>query len=94
MGQNNPANQAGYWVGVIFGGLVVGMLCGALPLWLGRKRQRMGLGWLGFGLCAVSGIALGLIGAVPMAGLTSLMIVVVGPPATKLNAPGDAASRP
>ena len=73
-------NTTAYMVGAIFGAVFVGILCGLLPLAVGRKRERLGLGWVGLGLCVGSGFALGLFGAVPMAGLWSLVILVAGPP--------------
>lgn len=77
------AQQVGYWVGVLFGGGCVGALCGILPLSLGRSRQRAGLATTGFVLCLLAGLVLGLLGAVPMMVVVSLIIVVLGPAARK-----------
>jgi hypothetical protein len=65
------------------------MLCGLIPLALGRKRERVALGWVGFGLCIPAGFLLGLIGALPMAGLMSLVIMIVGSPKKKSNRAGS-----
>jgi hypothetical protein len=70
-------------IGAIIGAVVVGLLCGLIPLALGRKRERLALGWVGFALCIPAGLLLGLIGALPMAGLMSLVIVMVGRPEKK-----------
>jgi hypothetical protein len=83
MDPNNAANQAARMWGAVFGAVLVGVLCGLIPLTLGQRRDRPAIGWVGFVLCVVSGFLLGLIGALPMAGLMSLVIVLVGPPAKK-----------
>jgi hypothetical protein len=85
------ANEAeAYRMGAMFGAVFVGILCGLIPVAVARKRDRAGLGWVGFGLCVVSGYFLGLIGALPMAGLMSLVIVVAGPPKRKTRPTGSA----
>ena len=76
-------NSAAFRMGALFGAVFVGILCGLIPLFLGGKRERPGIGWTGFVLCVVSGCLLGLIGALPMAGLMSLVIVAAGPPPRK-----------
>jgi hypothetical protein len=77
------ANQPSYLIGSLIGAAIVGILCGCIPLKLAQTRERVGLGWLGFGLTFVAGFLFGLIGALPMAGVMSLLIVIVGSPAKK-----------
>jgi hypothetical protein len=48
-------------------GLVAGILVGLLPLFLGRKRQQKKLGGVALLSCAVSGAAMGLLLALPVA---------------------------
>ncbi len=83
MNEPGTAFRAGYVVGKIFGAVVVGILCGLIPLSLGRKRGRPALGWVGFAACVLAGLFLGLIGALPMAGVMSLVIVIAGPASSK-----------
>jgi hypothetical protein len=80
---NNAAHATGYAVGVIFGAIFIGILCGLIPLKVCQQRGRSGLGWLGFGLCLVSGFLFGLLGALPMAGVMSLVGVIVPSAAKK-----------
>jgi hypothetical protein len=76
-------NSVAFNVGRVFGAVMVGIFCGLIPLAVGRNRDRVGLGWTGFGLCVVSGFLFGLLGAVPMAGLMSVVILVAGHPSKR-----------
>jgi len=68
-------------IGVFAGGLVVGMLCGLGPLLTGRKRGREALGIGGFIACAISGLVLGLLLAIPVALIFTMIIFFSKPPA-------------
>ncbi|MCA1031200.1 hypothetical protein LCL95_09210 [Bacillus timonensis] len=50
-------------------GLIVGILCGIVPAVVGAVKQRIGLAIGGFFACAVSGVILGLLLAVPVMAL-------------------------
>ncbi len=56
-------------------GLVAGILAGLVPLIVGSKKRQMSLGLGGFFACAISGAVLGLILAVPIAGIFTWLIV-------------------
>jgi len=66
----------GYWVGVFAGGFVVGLLCGLVPFFVGRKKDRASLGVAGLIACVVSGLILGIILALPVAIIFTAVIVV------------------
>jgi hypothetical protein len=86
-------NSTAFMLGAIIGAVIVGILCGLVPLSLAQKRQRQALGWIGFVLCIAAGFLLGLLGALPMAGLIALIIVLVGAP-PKMKAKRDPGSVP
>jgi hypothetical protein len=79
-----PAGQEATFliVAIIFGG-IAGAVCGLLPFFLGRSRGRRGLGIGGLVACILSGFVLGLLAAVPMAILFTIIIVAMG------HAPGS-----
>ena len=80
------AQQAGYWFGVIFGALVVGMICGLLPWFLGRRRGHPGVAAAGMLACVVGGFLFGLIGAVPTALVFAIVIALLPAPKKKVRA--------
>jgi hypothetical protein len=55
-------------------GAVVGVVCGLAPLIYGLNRNEKGLAWGGFGACVAGGALLGLLLAIPMAILFSILI--------------------
>lgn len=55
-------------------GLAVGAICGLVPLVYGLVRGRTGLAIGGFVACLVGGVALGLLLAVPLAGLFAYLV--------------------
>lgn len=59
----------------IVAGLIVGMICGAIPLFMGASRNQIGLGITGFISCTVSGVALGMLLAIPMSAVFVWLIV-------------------
>ena len=60
--------------GILVGSLA-GALCGLVPLILGITRSQRGLAIGGFGACVLCGAILGLVLAVPIAGLFTYLIV-------------------
>ena len=64
----------------LFGGFVVGGLCGLFPLLVGLKKRRRGLALTGWGVSVVSGLILGLLLALPVA-LGFGVILLVSKPA-------------
>lgn len=55
-----------YNTGVLVGALVVGFLCGLLPLIVSFSRKCVGVGFVGMMLCIASGFVLGLLLALPV----------------------------
>lgn len=60
---------------VMIGALLVGILSGALPLYLGATKNNLGLGLGGFAACVISGYILGLILAVSVSGVFVWLIL-------------------
>lgn len=56
-------------------GLIVGLVCGAIPVFIGVVKNQLHLGFVGFFVCAVSGIILGLLLAIPMSGIFTWLIL-------------------
>jgi ABC-type Mn2+/Zn2+ transport system permease subunit len=83
------AHQAGYWFGVVFGALMVGMLCGLLPWFLGRWRGHPGVAAAGMLACVVGGFLFGLIGAVPTAVVFAIVIALLPAPKKRVRARDD-----
>ncbi len=50
-------------------GFLIGLICGAIPLFFSPGKNRLKLGFSAVAACAVSGLLLGLLLAVPMAAL-------------------------
>ena len=61
-------------VDVIFTALIVGMLCGAVPMIFGAVKGELGLGLTGFVVCTVCGLILGMLLAIPAAGVFTFLI--------------------
>ena len=61
-------------VGAIFGSLIMGTLCGLIPFSMGNKYNNKKLGMAGFFVCVISGFILGIVLALPVAGIFSLII--------------------
>jgi hypothetical protein len=60
---------------VIVGAIVAGVVCGLVPLIVGLTRGEKGLAWGGFVSCIIGGFVLGLIAAVPLAIIFTVLIV-------------------
>ena len=65
-----------YFVAVAFGAIVVGLVCGLIPLAAGALTKQKRLAILGFTACFVGGLLGGVLLAVPLAlGFTITIIV-------------------
>jgi MFS family permease len=80
------AQQAGYWFGVVFAALLVGMLCGLIPWFFGRRRGHPGVAAAGMLTCVVAGFIGGLIAAVPTALVFAIVIALLSAPKKKVRA--------
>ena len=65
-----------YTTAVFFGALSSGVLCGIVPFKLGKKHNQEGWGLAGLITSIASGLMLGIILAIPMAGIFSSIILV------------------
>ena len=59
---------------IIVGAVLAGIVCGLVPLIFGHVRGEKGLAWGGFAACLVAGLVLGLLLAVPMAIVFTVLI--------------------
>lgn len=59
---------------VIIGGLVAGIISGAIPLFYGAFNSRISWGILGFIACLISGVLLGLLLSLPIASVFVYLI--------------------
>ena len=66
-----------YQAGAIVGALIAGVLSGSIVLAVGRSRGQEVLGLIGFVVCIPCGLVMGLLLALPVAGLFSLFILVL-----------------
>jgi hypothetical protein len=55
-------------------GAAIGVVCGLVPLIFGLTRDEKGLAWGGFGACIAAGAMLGLLLAIPMAIVFTILI--------------------
>lgn len=55
-------------------GLLAGLFCGMFPMIFGAAKQQMGLAVGGFLACAAAGTLMGLIAAIPVAGVFVYLI--------------------
>jgi hypothetical protein len=70
-----------YKMGLLFGALGMGGLCGLLPLIIGMRKGQQGLGLTGFVVCVLCGLVLGVLLAAPAAIVFTLIIVSKARPA-------------
>ncbi len=63
----------------LFAGIVVGPLCGLIPLTVGKSRDRPYFGLLGLAMCLVGAYLMSFVGALTMAAIMSLAILGAGP---------------
>ena len=78
-----PEQQVPFLIGAIIGALVVGTLCGLLPFFLARSRGRQGLGIAALVTCIIGGFFAGLIAAVPLMIIFTVIVMAMG------HAPGS-----
>jgi len=64
---------------VLFGALSSGILCGIVPFKLGKKHNQEGWGLAGLITSIASGLMLGILLAIPMAGIFSSIILASKP---------------
>ena len=69
--------------GVLFGAILAGCICGLLPLYIGRRIGRTGLGLAGFVSCVVSGGFFGFRLALPVAILFTAAMLFLARPESK-----------
>ncbi len=79
------AEQFGLWIGVLFGGFFVGAICGILPLVFALKKERRGLAIASWVSCVVAGLVLGIILALPVAIIFTIVIVCLKKPGTSIE---------
>ena len=68
-----------YCNAVLFGALSSGILCGIVPFKLGKKHNQEGWGLAGLITSIASGLMLGILLAIPMAGIFSSIILASKP---------------
>jgi hypothetical protein len=66
------------WSGRMCVGLFIGGICGLLPLTVGKRRGRIRLGVWGFFTCLASGVFWGLLLALPVSIIFTLVILILG----------------
>ncbi len=76
----STAPDLAYLLGALVGGFVAGMLCGMIPYYFGKKRKQPQLALAGLMACTLSGVVLGLLLALPVAGAFSLAIALRSQP--------------
>jgi hypothetical protein len=59
------------------GGIVAGVICGILPYKVGKRRGLKKFAISGLIVCAVCGAFLGLLGAIPLSVIYTLVIVTI-----------------
>jgi hypothetical protein len=69
--------QIGYWIGVLFGGFVVGALFGLFPLLVGLKKNLTGLAIAGWITSVCSGLVMGIILALPVSLIFGVTLLVM-----------------
>jgi hypothetical protein len=73
----NYAYKIGYYTGVFGGDLLVGVVCGIIPLFLGIRRGRSKLAFTALAACLIGGLLLGLLLAVPVAVIFIVVILAM-----------------
>ena len=67
--------QIGYFIGLILGAFVAGAICGLLPMIIALKKQRRKIALISWISCVISGFILGLILAVPVSIIFTVVIL-------------------
>lgn len=71
-------NSGAFLIGALIGGTIAGAVCGLLPLLLARGRGQLPLGTAGMVSCMISGAILGLILAIPVAVIFTVVVLSRG----------------
>ena len=79
------SQQFGFWIGVLFGGFVAGAICGILPLVFALKKRRRGLAIASWISCVIAGLILGVILALPVAIIFTIIIVCLKKPGASIE---------
>jgi hypothetical protein len=74
---HDAAYKLGFWARVLLVGLLVGVLCGSIPLYLGIRRGRPILGIAGMASCPVAGVISGLLLGAPVVVASIALTLVV-----------------
>jgi hypothetical protein len=77
------AQQVGFYFGVIFGSLLVGMILGLIPWFYGRHRGMNGVASAGMLACVVGQFLFGLRASLPLAVVFAIAIAVLPAPKKK-----------
>jgi hypothetical protein len=72
---------------MIFIGLLAGCVCGLLPFFVGKRFQRVRLGKAGFFTCLVSGGVLGLLLALPVSIVFTVVLLILRRQESKQSLP-------
>ena len=63
-----------YWIIVPILGIIIGALCGLIPLYIGKKFNNKSLGKRGFVCCLISGTIAGVYLALPVSLIFTVII--------------------
>jgi hypothetical protein len=74
---HDAAFRIGFVIGAFGGGLIAGVLCGSLPLFIGIRRGRPKLAIAAMVSCAAAGLALGILLAVPTTLVFTTVILAI-----------------
>lgn len=69
-----------YQQGLLFWALVAGALCGLVPLIVGYHRRQISVGIVGLICCIIAGFILGIILALPVAAVFTIIICSIKSP--------------
>lgn len=78
-----------HFIGILVGGGVMGILCGLGPLIAGRRRGYKTLGLVGFLVCIVCGLVLGILLAGPVALIWTVILLTKRKPDGSAPGPND-----
>ncbi len=76
-----------YRFALIIGAIIVGVVCGLAPLITGFIKKRVGLGVIGFVVSMVGGVLLGILLALPVAVIFTLIIMLKKTASNTFTAP-------
>lgn len=79
--------NTGYLIGMVIGAVIVGGFCGLAPLIAGFIKRRGKLGIIGFACCVIGSSILGIILALPVALIFTLVIALRKSDANQIQNP-------